>query len=79
MEPKVSKVPKIQRIRNRRKIIMPGSWDGKSRPSNEKYRRNFDEIFKKEKELTDLSMKQSLRAKAERKEKEENEKNKDKD
>ena len=58
---------------------MPGSWDGKSRPSNKKYRRNFDEVFKKEKELTDLSMKQSLRAKAERKEKEENEKNKDKD
>ena len=26
---------------------MPGSWDGKSRPSNKKYRDNFDEIFKK--------------------------------
>ena len=26
---------------------MPGSWDGKSRPSNSKYRKNFDDIFKK--------------------------------
>ena len=26
---------------------MPGSWDGKSRPSNNKYRKNFDDIFKK--------------------------------
>ena len=26
---------------------MPGSWDGKSRPSNSKYRENYDEIFKK--------------------------------
>jgi len=58
---------------------MPGSWDGKSRPSNEKYRRNFDEIFKKEKELTYLSMKQLLRAKAGREEKEGNEKKKDKE
>ena len=24
-----------------------GKWDGKSRPSNEKYRENFDDIFKK--------------------------------
>lgn len=26
---------------------MPGSWDGKSRPSNNTYRKNFDDIFKK--------------------------------
>ena len=25
---------------------MPGKWDGKSRISNEKYRQNFDRIFK---------------------------------
>ena len=24
---------------------MSGSWDGKTRPSNEKYRKNFEEIF----------------------------------
>tara|TARA_Y100000992_G_C20976724_1_gene355338 strand:- start:175 stop:348 length:174 start_codon:yes stop_codon:yes gene_type:complete len=47
---------------------MPGSWDGKSRPSNDKYRNNFDDIFKKEKELTDLSYKQSLANKKEREE-----------
>ena len=47
---------------------MPGSWDGKSRPSNNKYRNNFDDIFKKEKELTDLSYKQSLANKKEREE-----------
>ena len=47
---------------------MPGRWDGKSRPSNDKYRNNFDDIFKKEKELTDLSYKQSLANKKEREE-----------
>ena len=47
---------------------MPGNWDGKSRPSNDKYRNNFDDIFKKEKELTDLSYKQSLANKKEREE-----------
>ena len=26
---------------------MPGNWDGKSRPSNSKYRQNYDEIFNK--------------------------------
>ena len=39
---------------------MPGNWDGKSRPSNDSYRRNFDEIFAKEKEITDISMRQSI-------------------
>jgi hypothetical protein len=48
---------------------MPGSWDGKSRPSNDSYRRNFDEIFAKEKELTDISMKQSIANKRERQQK----------
>jgi len=48
---------------------MPGNWDGKSRPSNDSYRRNFDEIFAKEKELTDISMKQSILNKQERQKK----------
>ena len=26
---------------------MPGNWDGKSRPVNDKYRENYDDIFKK--------------------------------
>ena len=26
---------------------MPGSWDGKSRPVNDKYRENYDDIFKR--------------------------------
>ena len=47
---------------------MPGSWDGKSRPSNDKYRNNFDDIWKQAKELTDLSYKQSLANKKEREE-----------
>ena len=25
---------------------MPGNWDGKSRPVNNKYRENYDDIFK---------------------------------
>ena len=52
-------------------------WDGKSRVSNDLYRKNFDEIFKKrvmegkdpfmrEQEELNESYKQSLRAKKER-------------
>ena len=26
---------------------MPGNWDGKSRPVNNKYRENYDNIFKR--------------------------------
>ena len=48
---------------------MPGNWDGKSRPSNDSYRRNFMDIFEKEKEITDISMKQSIANKKERLEK----------
>ena len=59
-------------------------WDGKSRPSNDSYRKNFDEIFKNKvldgedpfetnkKELKE-SYKQSLRNKKERENKEEEE------
>jgi len=43
-------------------------WDGKSRVSNEVYRKNFDEIFgKKEQDELKESYKQSLRNKKERK------------
>ena len=49
---------------------MPGNWDGKSRPSTDSYRRNFDEIFAKEKEITDISIKQSIANKKERQKKE---------
>ena len=46
-------------------------WDGKSRPSTDKYRNNFDIIFgQKEIKELDASLKQS---KANRKEREENE------
>ena len=46
---------------------MPGKWDGKTRPSNDEYRKNFDEIFgQKEKEELELSYKQSLANKKER-------------
>ena len=46
-------------------------WDGKSRPSTDKYRNNFDAIFgQKEIKELDESLKQS---KANRKEREENE------
>ncbi len=47
-------------------------WDGKSRVSNEVYRKNFDEIFgKKEQDELKESYKQSLRNKKERNEKKE--------
>tara|TARA_Y100000741_G_C17903138_1_gene416158 strand:- start:360 stop:500 length:141 start_codon:yes stop_codon:yes gene_type:complete len=29
--------------------MSPGKWDGKSRPTNKKYRKNYDAIFKKNK------------------------------
>jgi hypothetical protein len=42
-------------------------WDGRSRVSNELYRKNFDEIFgKKEQDELRESHKQSLRNKKER-------------
>ncbi len=45
-------------------------WDGKSRVSNDLYRKNFDEIFgKKEQDELKESYKQSLRSKKERDEK----------
>ena len=45
-------------------------WDGKSRVSNDLYRKNFDEIFgKKEQNELKESYEQSLRSKKERDEK----------
>ena len=42
-------------------------WDGKSRVSNDVYRKNYDEIFgKKEQDELDESYKQSLRNKKDR-------------
>jgi|TARA_B100001996_G_C18462730_1_gene516759 hypothetical protein len=32
---------------------MPGKWDGRSRPSTDKYRNNFDDIFKKDRRKED--------------------------
>jgi hypothetical protein len=44
-------------------------WDGKSRVSNDLYRKNFDEIFgKKEQDELKESYEQSLRNKKEREE-----------
>ena len=41
-------------------------FDGRSRPSNDTYRKRFNEIFKQEQEELDESYKQSLRNKKER-------------
>ena len=47
-------------------------WDGRSRVSNELYRKNFDEIFgKKEQDELRESYKQSLKNKKEREDNEE--------
>ena len=44
-------------------------WDGKSRVSNDLYRKNYDDIFKKEQDELKESYEQSKRAKKERDEK----------
>ena len=41
-------------------------FDGRSRPSNDKYRKRFNEVFKQEQEELDESYKQSLRNREER-------------
>jgi hypothetical protein len=48
------------------------TWDGRSRPSDDKYRKNYDEIFgeKENKELAE-SYKESRRQQRERKDNEE--------
>mgnify|MGYP001437416847 FL=1 len=53
------------------KKIKADNWDGKSRPSNDKYRENFDDIFgKKQNDELNESYKQSKLNKKERIEKE---------
>ena len=41
-------------------------WDGKSRVSNDLYRKRYNEIFKKEQDELNESYKQSIRNKKER-------------
>ena len=43
-------------------------WDGKSRVSNDLYRKNYDDIFKKEQDELKESYEQSKRNKKEREE-----------
>jgi len=43
-------------------------WDGVTRPSNETYRKRFNEIFDKEQEELKESYKQSIRNKKDRNE-----------
>ena len=48
---------------------MPGSWDGKSRPVNNKYRENYDNIFKNKTTRMDRSKtvdRSSVRTRSER-------------
>ena len=45
-------------------------WDGKSRVSNDLYRKNFDDIFKKEQDELKESYEQSKRNRKEREEEE---------
>jgi len=53
------------------KNVKADNWDGKSRPSNDKYRENFDDIFgKKQNDELNESYKQSKLNKKERIEKE---------
>ena len=49
------------------KKIKADNWDGKSRPSNDKYRKNFNDIFgKKQNDELNESYKQSKLKKKER-------------
>ena len=56
----------LKEVTMSKKIVRADNWDGKSRPSDDKYREGYDRIFgKKEQEELDESLKQS---KANRKE-----------
>lgn len=43
---------------------MPGTWDGKTRPSNDRYRKNFDNIFKKKTKEEDAKKEKANKEKA---------------
>ena len=50
-----------------KKIVRADNWDGKSRPSDDKYREGYNRIFgQKETEELDESLKQSKANKKER-------------
>ena len=53
-------------IIERKPMSKKEKFDGRSRPSNDKYRKRFNEIFKQEQEELDESYKQSLRNREER-------------
>jgi hypothetical protein len=55
-----------------KKIVRADNWDGRSRPADDKYRKNYDEIFgKKENDELAESYKESRRQQKERKDNEE--------
>ena len=54
-----------------KKIVRADNWDGRSRPADDKYRKNYDEIFgKKENDELAESYKESRRQQKERKDNE---------
>ena len=53
-------------IIERKPMSKKEKFDGRSRPSNETYRKRFNEIFKQEQEELDESYKQSLKNREER-------------
>jgi len=58
----------LKEVTMSKKIVRADNWDGKSRPSDDKYREGYDRIFgKKEQEELDESLKQSIKNKKERK------------
>jgi len=57
----------LKEVTMSKKIVRADNWDGKSRPSDDKYREGYDRIFgKKEQEELDESLKQSKANKKER-------------
>ena len=55
-----------------KKIVRTDNWDGRSRPADDKYRKNYDEIFgKRENDELAESYKESRRQQKEREDNEE--------
>ena len=62
----------MQQTKNNTQKVKGRKWDGKSRPSSELYKENWNEIFgQKEQEELKASFEQSLANKREREKKEE--------